>query len=362
MLAERGFEVTFLGVRAPSDPLVMPARERVAVRTLRRSRPGWRQKLHYARFLLWVLAWALRNRPEWVYASDPLSCPAAAIIAGLIGARVVYHEHDLPDASGTSAFLRLAFAARRRVLARANVCVVPNAQRAEALARDAGARPAVVWNCPRLREVTGPRRPAPPDRLRVIYQGLVVPARMPATIVESLAALPPAVSLVCVGYETVGQEGYVGRLRREAERLGVADRIEFAGPMVRADLLRLCASCDVGLALVPSHGGDPNLATLVGASNKAFEYLACGLALLVADLPDWRRTFVAAGFGLACDPADVVSVTAALRWMLAHPAERDAMGEAGRQRVLADWNYERTFAGVMAAMQTSQDDARAGRR
>ena len=184
-----------------------------------------------------------------------------------------------------------------------------------------------------------------------MYHGSIVPARLPLSVIEAIALLPAGVSLVCAGYETAGHEGYLHRLRAEAKRFEVTDRIEFTGAMARADLLRLCATCDVGLALVASNAGDANLDTLVGASNKVFEYLASGLAVLVRDTPDWRRTFVTPGYGLACNPGSAASLGGALRWLLEHPAERAAMADAGRQRVQNEWNYETAFAGVLAVLQ-----------
>jgi hypothetical protein len=49
---------------------------------------------------------------------------------------------------------------------------------------------------------------------------------------------------------------------------------------------------------MPKVSEDINMQAMVGASDKAFDYLACGLALLVSDLPDWRAIYVEAGYGL----------------------------------------------------------------
>jgi glycosyltransferase involved in cell wall biosynthesis len=114
--------------------------------------------------------------------------------------------------------------------------------------------------------------------------------------------------------------------------------------------MRQCRTCDVGLSLLPSASADLNERAMVGASNKVFEYLASGLAVLVGDLPRWRETFVDAGFGRACDPASSASIAAELRWLLDHPGERIAMGERGRQRIGLDWNYDHQFAPVLARM------------
>ena len=61
------------------------------------------------------------------------------------------------------------------------------------------------------------------------------------------------------------------------------------------------------------------MSNMTGASNKPFDYMAAGLALLVSDLPDWKTMFVDPGFGLACDPTDADSLLAALAWFIDHP-------------------------------------------
>jgi glycosyltransferase involved in cell wall biosynthesis len=61
--------------------------------------------------------------------------------------------------------------------------------------------------------------------------------------------------------------------------------------------------------------------------------------------------FVRPGYGLACDPGDADDIAQAVRWFLDHPAERSAMGAAGRARVRGDWNYESQFAPVLAVLE-----------
>ena len=72
-----------------------------------------------------------------------------------------------------------------------------------------------------------------------------------------------------------------------------------------------------------------------------------------ARLPDWRAMYVEAGYGLACDAEDPPSVAAALRWLLDHPREMRTMGERGRRRIAADWNYETQFASVLERLRKS---------
>ena len=46
---------------------------------------------------------------------------------------------------------------------------------------------------------------------------------------------------------------------------------------------------------MPLTSDDVNLRTMAGASNKPFDYLARGLALLVSDLAEWKALFVDPG-------------------------------------------------------------------
>ena len=80
---------------------------------------------------------------------------------------------------------------------------------------------------------------------------------------------------------------------------------------------------------------------------KAVANLACGLALLVSDLPDWRQMFVQPGYAQACDSEDPESIARALCRFLEHRAEARQMGERGRQRIAAEWNYETQFRPVL---------------
>lgn len=352
LLADAGWQVLFLGTGAyGADRLEFPPHPNVTVRRRPYCPPGWRQKLHYLRYTAGALATACRWRPDWVYASDPLTAPAALALARLPGVRVVYHEHDSPAATGdapASRFQRLVLRCRRALARRAALCVLPNEERLNRFLADTGRTGPTfcVWNCPDRDDA--PAAPAAPtDRpggLRVWYHGSLSPSQLPETLVRAVAVLPPAVSLAFAGYETVGHPGYAARLLDLAARLGVAERVTYRGTAPRrGELLEWCAAQHVGAALFPRTGGQP----MTGASNKPFDYLACGLALLVPDAPAWRDLFVAPGYGRACDPDDPESIASALHWFLDHPELTRALGERGRRRVLDDWNYAVCFRPVL---------------
>jgi glycosyltransferase involved in cell wall biosynthesis len=102
---------------------------------------------------------------------------------------------------------------------------------------------------------------------------------------------------------------------------------------------------------------DLNLRDLVGASNKAFDYLAAGLPLVVPDAPDWKRLFVDPGYARACNAADPEAIASTLRWFYAHYEEAAEMGHKGRERVAAEWNYEGQFNRVLKILNGEAESA-----
>jgi len=360
ILADAGWKVLFLGTGAAgADVLAFPPHQNITVRRMEFCKAGWRQKLHYLRFCLWVFWTALLWRPRWIYASDQLSCPAALLLASLPGCELIYHEHDSPEsgnsASGFSGFVSRA---RRAVARRARICVLPNEQRLERFRARLGPLHSgfCVWNCPASEEIAISPRPPATNPIWVLYHGSIVPDRLPPTVVEALAMLPDSVHLRVAGYETVGSRGYVDQLRRQARALNIEHRIEFLGSIPqRADLLAQTMHSDIGLALMPMTSNDWNCETMTGASNKAFDYLACGVALVVSNRPDWRAMFAEpvdgkTSYARVCDPRDAASIAAALREWIADPVAMRHAGELGRQRIAAEWNYENMFRPVFRRM------------
>jgi glycosyltransferase involved in cell wall biosynthesis len=346
ILAQEGWQVLFLGTGAfGASDLCFPPHSNINVQLMPFCSAGWRQKLHYLQFCLWVLIWTLRWQPKWVYASDLLSCPIALLLSFLSGVDVIYHEHDSPNVISQSFFIRFCLKTRRWLGGKAKMCILPNQQRIDRFKEVIGDRHNImcVWNCPTKEEVVHSIPPHKSDDLWVWYHGSIVPIQLPPTIISALAILPDRVKLRVVGYETVGHPGYVKQLQELASKLQISERIEYIGTLpTRQQLLESCKKCNIGIALFPQESVQP----MPGASNKPFEYLASGLPLLVSDLPDWKQMYVETGYGLACNPDDPESIAAALKWYLEHPVERQEMGDRGRQRILNEWNYEQQFMKV----------------
>ena len=353
ILAERGWTVVVLGISVPDVArLEFPAHPSIELRLMNPSPTGLAQKFHYLRFCAWALSWFVRRRAAWVYASDALTSPIGWLASYFPGVRVVYHEHDSPSRGPHSRFMRMLLGFRRRLLRRAAIVVAPNAERGQVIAEDSGTTiPLIsVWNCPRKDEVASVATHPSNGESWVVYQGSIVPARVPRALIEALALVNPCVKLRVIGYETAGHVGYIEELGRLAASLGLGHRVEFIPTVPRHELLQWTDRSQIGLSFMPVRTSEINERWMRGASNKTFEYLARGVPVLVSDLPEWKATFVEAGFGRACTPDDPRSIAQALGWFHAHADDARQMGERGRQRILSEWNYERQFEPVLRRM------------
>jgi glycosyltransferase involved in cell wall biosynthesis len=255
---------------------------------------------------------------------------------------------------------------RRKLAQESDLCVLPQKMRLRKLVETTGrTKPSFcVWNCPGLYELADvnlhqQRDKSEKQELIVYYHGSITAGRLPIQLVRAASRLKGAVRVRLAGRETLGSVGYVAELKALAAKCGTPDIIEFLGTMaLRQDLFRSASTAHVGLSIMPKVSQDINMQHMVGASNKPFDYMACGLPLIVTDVPDWVAAFVDPGYALACDPDDASSIEAALRWYLEHPNERRQMARKCHEKIVRDWNYESMFADVMTKLSRCQSDPR----
>ena len=360
VLARAGWQVHLVGTHDGANGTMETGLDSVdGVRVTLLPAPTGRasRRALFVRFNARVFALAARSRPSWLYASDPLAAPVALAARRLLGTRVLYHEHDAPDDHPADLVGRAVAPFRRRLARAADLVVIPQAERLRAfVASHRRMRPThLVWNVPLRRQARPIPRPAsqttPGSAFVLYYHGSLNAERVPPALVGAMARLPEHVRLRVVGYETVGSRGFRARVMAHANALGVDGRVLFGAPVSREALWPECDAASAGLVLMPlNDASDTNLSSMVGASNKAFDYLARGLPLVVSDTPAWRDAYVTPGYGVAVDPGSPESIAAQVRALLDAPADAQRMGEAGRQRVLADWNYETQFAPVLHAL------------
>lgn len=126
---------------------------------------------------------------------------------------------------------------------------------------------------------------------------------------------------------------------RLARELGVGDRVEFLGQVLRTELPAILRSASV--VVVPSRYENLPLAVLEG--------MACGVAVVASRVGGVSEMLEDGVEGLLVPADDAEALAKALTFVLADPARAAGMGEAGRRRVMADFTWDSVAARVEAA-------------
>lgn len=151
---------------------------------------------------------------------------------------------------------------------------------------------------------------------------------------DALIAAAPAVLQACPDcrFVVAGDGPLRAALEQQAAALGVRERVSFLGE--RADVPRLLAAFDVFVLPSVSEGMPITILEAMDAARPVVATKVGGVAELVSD----GRT------GLLVPPRDPPALGGALIRLLRDPPLRRAMGDQGRERVVAHFS-----AGAMAA-------------
>lgn len=205
---------------------------------------------------------------------------------------------------------------------------------------------------------------APRERVELLYHGLdfarfpTPPARGPARdgamaaepvailsvgravakkgygdLLDALALLPPDLHWRFVH---IGGGKLSKKLKQKAERLGLADRIEWRGAQAQDAVIAACQNADLFvLASKIAKDGDrdglPNV--LMEAQTQAL----CCLSTDVAGIPELIRD---GENGALVPPGNPVALAKALERLIRAPAERQRLGRAGAENLRRGFSFE----------------------
>jgi glycosyltransferase involved in cell wall biosynthesis len=276
-------------------------------------------------------------RADVVHTHGHFSVNVLGRLAGrLAGARVLAHMHienAFRAGRGRRAQVALDNATARLCFA---IVAVSDATRASLLAQGYPASRVVT-----IHNGIEPVEPAEPVRLAegptVLEVARLAEVKGQRTLLRALAQLDA--SAVLAGRDIEAGGAYEQELRAEAERLGVAGRVVFAG--LRDDVPGLLAGCDV--FCLPS--------TMEGLPLVVLEAMAQGRPVVATAVGGTPELVVDGETGLLVPPDDVDALARALGRLLAEPELARRMGEDGRARVREHYSAASAAERVLALYQ-----------
>ncbi|HAN47229.1 MAG TPA: glycosyltransferase [Cyanobacteria bacterium UBA8156] len=355
-LLAQNFSVQVIGRNQDPPHRLYPANvtvHRFGEYTSVREREQWSvvQKLwEYGRFIQ-DLASRLGSA-RLVYAYDGFAYNAVLAAQCLMGKRipVVYHSHETDGEiaswrSLTGWIQRLEC----RTVAEAAIVVFPEKDRAiqfQQRAVPAMPIPQIVPNFP-LRSVFRfdlDWERCWQDRWRsptVFYRGTISDGSAMKESIAAVASFPPTVKLRFVGFAS---ESVQAACFAEADTWALGERFAYLGRRAYDELQDLTLRAGVGLALYK--GTSFGALACATACNKIYEYAACGLPVVVSDLPNYREFLGQEPWVRFADPNDSQSIAAAIAAILQDFETYRTMAQAARHAFETKFNYEIVFAPV----------------
>jgi glycosyltransferase involved in cell wall biosynthesis len=150
-------------------------------------------------------------------------------------------------------------------------------------------------------------------------------------LLEALALLPPGLGWRFVH---IGGGALADRLKRQAVRLGIAERIEWRGARAQPDVLAAYREADLFvLAAKVTRDGDRD-----GLPNVLMEAQSQGLACIATRLPGIAELIEDGATGILVPPCDPPALAEVLAALIRDPARRARLAAAGEARVRRDFD------------------------
>lgn len=122
----------------------------------------------------------------------------------------------------------------------------------------------------------------------------------------------------------------------QASLSGIENAVDNMGWLPYARLPAVLRSCDIGLCVL-----NPEERYIKALPVKLFEYMACGLPVIVSNFPAIANIVEGVGCGALIDPQrGVDDIIPILEHWRTDPSNARRLGENGRQAVLSEYNWE----------------------
>ncbi len=179
----------------------------------------------------------------------------------------------------------------------------------------------------------------------VIYVGDTSIRRGTDTMVE--AACLVRESIPNVRFWIVGKSSADKELTNLSKTLGVDDIVAFEGWQHPNRLLSYLQSAQVALSPLKR-----NLHHDTTYANKIFQYMACGVPLVVSDCTAQADLVVKEDCGLVFEALNPNDLAKKILSVYGDSARARALGEHGRRAVSARWNWDKTAADLLGLYRT----------
>jgi glycosyltransferase involved in cell wall biosynthesis len=283
-----------------------------------------------------------------IYAYDAFAYTVAYLCRRLLNQQIplIYHNHDLyehllPLSSLTGWIQR----GERKWVHEADLVVFPVEERAFIFKKLTNLQelPIIVPNFPRKSffNPSGNWEHLINERFNkplILLQGAISVQNSMLNIIESLVFLENSIKLKFIGPVDENEQNLMMDCTLKNN---VIDRVEYVNPVPYNKLPSHTWGASIGVCLYKK--GNINYQTMATASNKIYEYAACGLPIILSDFPNHREFLAKESWVRFADPDNPHSIASAAQDILRDFDNYQAMCLAARRAFEEKFNYESAF-------------------
>ena len=328
-LARHGYDVTFI----TSDRNASTEETEIDGVKIRVLDGGRKRLIRYIGYLSRVKKAALREDADIYHVHEAVLIPTALKLKKK-GYRVVYDMHEDSPRQMLSSLSSMfgakvgGFLSRRiesmenKLVRQADAAITVVPVLLERLKKAGARRALILYNYPILERF---EKPAYSKTKRLLYVGGISEARGITNLVDAMETID--------GVLTIGGNFPDAYKKSLSEKPGW-EKVETPGFLNKDEVYALCCDSAAGMCTLkntPNH--------YISLPIKMFEYMNAGLPVIASDFPAIREVIDKEQSGIIVDPDDVDAIREAVRYILEHPEEAEAMGSRGFEGVMREYNW-----------------------
>lgn len=283
-----------------------------------------------------VCSRAVAEKADVYHLHDPELLPYALKLRRR-GSAVIFDSHEfyeriMLEKSFLPKFARMPIARlyhvyETAVIRRIDAVVTPCTLKGKNVFENRAKRTVFVDNLPRLDHFAPAKVPVQAEDNTVGYVGGVTYQRGAETMIR--AAFLAGAKLRLAGAAWSAYQPVL-------EALDEYTCTESLGPIPYCTVPDFCRTLHVGLSLLLKVG---QYALLDNLPTKVYEYLGCGVPVILSDTDAAKKFTAKYDCGMCVDPEKPEEAAKAIRYLLDHPEEARRMGENGRRAVWEEYNW-----------------------
>ena len=295
-----------------------------------------------------------------IYAYDAFAFTAAYLCRRLLHPSVplIYHNHDLNEnLFPLSSLTGWVQKGERNWANEAALVVFPVQERASLFKKVTNLKntPLIVPNFPRKSFFKASQGwdsliHSRFNNPQILLQGAISVKNSMFDLIKSLTFTNNAIRLKLIGPI---QEEEQHLMRDFAAQNNVNARVEYFEPVPYSEIRSHTWNASIGVCLYKKVS--INHQTMATASNKIYEYAACGLPIIISDFPNHRENLASESWVHFADPDNPQSIASAVQKILSDFENYRKMCLAARNAFEQKFNYESAFSPLLSHIEELVD-------